>query len=71
MPKQIFDMERFLELSEDALECRVKRLSGEVKLKLRTSKYLYTLITDPQQAESILQQIKCQVVEARPEKEEI
>ena len=70
MPKQIFDVEKFLELSEDAVECRVKRLSGEVKLKLRTRKYLYTLITDPQQAETVLQQVKCQVVEARPETEE-
>lgn len=70
MPKQIFDVEQFVELSEDAEECRVKRMSGEVKLKLRTSRYLYTLITDPQQAETILQQIRCQVVEARPETEE-
>jgi hypothetical protein len=70
MPKQIFDAERFLELSEDAVECRVKRMTSEVKLKLRTRRYLYTLITDPQQAETILQQVKCQIVEARPEEVE-
>jgi hypothetical protein len=70
MPKQIFDVEKFLELTEDAEECRVKRMSGEVKLKLRTRKYLYTFITDPQQAETILQQVKCQIVEARPQTEE-
>ncbi|MCF2135833.1 MAG: 60S ribosomal protein L38 [Candidatus Thorarchaeota archaeon] len=70
MPKQIYDTEKFLEMSEDAVECRVKRGSDKVKLKLRTKRYLYTLIVDPQEAETILQRIKCQVVEARPTKEE-
>ncbi len=70
MPKQIFDSEKFLEMSEDAIECRVKRGGDKVKLKLRTKRYLYTLIVEPQEAESIIQRIKCQVVEARPTKEE-
>ncbi len=67
MPKQIYDVEKFLEMSEDAEECRVKRGKDQVKLKLRTRSYLYTLIVEPQKAEEILQQVKCQVVEARPE----
>jgi len=66
MPKQIDDAEKFLEMSEDAEECRVKRGTNQVKLKLRTKKYLYTLIVEPQEAETILERIKCQVVEARP-----
>ena len=70
MPKQIYDVEKFLEMTEDAQECRVKRGSGEVKLKLRTAKYLYTIILEPQQAEEVLTRVKCQIVEARPEPEE-
>ena len=70
MPKQIHDVEKFLEMSEDAVECRVKRGGENVKLKLRTSKYLYTIILEPQEAEAVLQQVKCQIVEARPEAEE-
>lgn len=69
MPKQIYDAEKFIEMSEDATECRVKRGSDQVKLKLRTPRYLYTLVAKPQQAEDILQNIRCQVVEARPSEE--
>ena len=65
MPKQIYDVDKFLEMSEDAEECRVKRGKDQVKLKLRTKGYLYTLIVEPQKAEEVLQQVKCQVVEAR------
>ncbi|TFF92389.1 50S ribosomal protein L38e [Candidatus Thorarchaeota archaeon] len=71
MPKQIYDVEKFLEMSEDATECRVKRGSDQVKLKLRTSRYLYTLILEPQEAEAVIEQVKCQIVEARPEPEDI
>jgi hypothetical protein len=70
MPRQITDVAKFLEMTESATECRVKRSSDQVKLKLRTGKYLYTLIVEPQQAETILQQVKCQVVEAKPKAEE-
>ncbi|MFW9768058.1 MAG: 50S ribosomal protein L38e [Candidatus Thorarchaeota archaeon] len=65
MPKQIYDVDKFLEMSEDAEECRVKRGTDQVKLKLRTKKYLYTMVVEPQKAEEIIQQVKCQVVEAR------
>ena len=70
MPKQIYDVEKFLEMTEDAEECRVKRRSDNVQLKLRTAKYLYTIILEPQKAEEVLQQVKCQIVEARTEEEE-
>ncbi len=71
MPKQMYDADQFLEMSEDAIECRVKRESNRVKLKLRTSKYLYTIILEPQKAEKVLENISCQIVEARPKTEEI
>ncbi len=70
MPKQIYDVEKFLEMTEDAEECRVKRSSDNVKLKLRTTRYLYTIVLEPQKAEEVLQRVQCQVVEARAEKEE-
>jgi len=71
MPKQIFDQDKFLELSDKASECRVKRLPDKVKLKLRTDRYLYTLVTNTADAEAILEQVRCRVVEARPGAEEI
>ncbi|MFX0106878.1 MAG: 50S ribosomal protein L38e [Candidatus Hodarchaeota archaeon] len=70
MPKQITDVEKFLDMTEDAEECRVKRGSDHVKLKLRTKRYLYTITLEPQEAETVLQQVKCQIVEARPESRE-
>ncbi len=70
MPKQIYDVEKFLEMTEDAEECRVKRGTDNVKLKLRTAKYLYTIILEPQKAEDVLSRVKCTVVEARPKSEE-
>ena len=70
MPKQIYDVEKFLEMTEDAEECRVKRSSENVKLKLRTARYLYTIVLEPQKAEEVLQQVKCQIVEARATTEE-
>ncbi|MFW9918664.1 MAG: 50S ribosomal protein L38e [Candidatus Thorarchaeota archaeon] len=70
MPKQIYDVEKFLEMTEDAVECRIKRGSDHVKYKLRTAKYLYTIILEPQKAEEIRSRIKCNVVEARPKAEE-
>jgi large subunit ribosomal protein L38e len=71
MPKQIHDIDKFLEMTEDAEECRVKRGKDQVKLKLRTRKYLYTLIVEPQKAEEILQQVKCKAVEGRTGEEEV
>ncbi|MHA1742246.1 MAG: hypothetical protein ACTSVD_09165 [Candidatus Thorarchaeota archaeon] len=69
MPRQIYDVDKFLEMSENAVECRVKRGGDKVKLKLRTKKYLYTLVLEPQEAEAVIQRVKCQVVEARPQTE--
>lgn len=63
MPREIFDENKFVELSEYAVHCRVKRLRDVVKLKLRTKKILYTYKTDPSTAERILRSITCDVIE--------
>ena len=63
MPREIFDEEKFIELSEFAVHCRVKRLKEVVKLKLRTKKVLYTFKTEPTTAERLLRTIPCDVIE--------
>jgi len=63
MPTEIFDIEKFIELSEKARYCIIKRLKDTVKLKLRTPKMLYTLKVDPAKAEEIIKQIKCEIRE--------
>lgn len=63
MPREIFDEEKFLELSERAYHCRVKRSTADVKLKLRTKKTLYTYKTDPDTAERLLKGINCEIIE--------
>jgi len=63
LPKEIVDEDKFLELSEYAVHCRVKRIKDIVKLKLRTKRYLYTYKTDPTSAERILRNIGCEIIE--------
>ena len=63
MPREIFDEEKFLELSEYAIHCRVKRLKEIIKLKLRTKKILYTFKADPASAERLLRNISCDIIE--------
>ncbi|MFX1374567.1 MAG: hypothetical protein ACFFA0_02035 [Promethearchaeota archaeon] len=63
MPREIFDEEEFIKLSEFAVHCRVKRLKDVVKLKLRTKKILYTLKTDPTTAERLIRSISCDIIE--------
>jgi len=64
MPTELKDADEFVKISERASECRVKRLSDIVRLKLRTSRQLYTIKVDPEKAAELLKQIRCQVVEA-------
>jgi len=64
MPSEIADTEEFVRISERATECRVKRLKDVVKLKLRTSRRLYTIRLDPAKAAEVLKQVKCEVIEA-------
>ena len=64
MPSEIANTDEFVRLSERASECRVKRLKDIVKLKLRTSKQLYTINLDPEKAAEVLKLVKCEVIEA-------
>jgi large subunit ribosomal protein L38e len=63
VPREIFDEEKFIEISEYAIHCRVKRLKDDVKLKLRTKKILFTYKTDPATAERLLRDISCDIIE--------
>lgn len=63
MPREIYNEEKFIEISEYAIHCRVKRLKDKVKLKLRTKKILYTYKTDPATAERLLRNISCDIIE--------
>jgi len=63
MPSEIFDPEKFVEMSGRAEYCAVKRLKDVVKLKLRTSKRLYTLKVEPARAEDIIKKLQCEIRE--------
>jgi ferritin-like protein len=63
MPTEIFDVEKFIQISERADYCAIKRLEEVVKLKLRTSKQLYTLKVKPAQAEEIIKKLRCEIRE--------
>ncbi|MFQ6065240.1 MAG: hypothetical protein ACE5L6_07170 [Candidatus Bathyarchaeia archaeon] len=63
MPQEIKDVEKFIEISDRAHYCDIKRVSRVVKLKLRTSGGLYTLKVDPDKAEEILKKLRCEVRE--------
>jgi len=63
MPTEIKDVDKFIQLSEHAAYCAIKRLPKTVKLKLRTSKLLYTLKTDPTKAEEIIKKLSCEIRE--------
>ncbi len=62
MPANI-DLTGFLKLAADAEVCRVKRLGEVVKLKIKTSKKLYTFEAEKAQAEEIIKKLKCEIVE--------
>jgi ferritin-like protein len=63
MPSEIFDPEKFVEISGRAEYCAVKRLKDIVKLKLRTTRRLYTLKTEPAKAEEIIKKLQCEIRE--------
>jgi large subunit ribosomal protein L38e len=63
LPTEIFDTEKFVQISERADYCAIKRLEKIVKLKLRTSKRLYTLKVRPSQAEEIIKKLRCEIRE--------
>jgi ferritin-like protein len=63
MPAEVFDVDEFVELSEKADYCAVKRLKEVVKLKLRAPRMLYTLKVDPSKAEEVFKKLKCEIKE--------
>ena len=63
MPSEIFDVEKFVEISGRADYCAVKRLKDVVKLKLRTPKRLYTLKVEPAKAEEVIKKLQCEIHE--------
>jgi hypothetical protein len=64
LPREIIDSDQFIELSKDAIECRIKVIGDDtVKFKLRTDKYLYTLKVEKAKAEEIKSKIGCSTVE--------
>jgi len=63
MPEEIFDVDKFIEISERAEYCNIKRLKKTVKLKLRTPRKLITLKVDPAKAEEIVKKLRCEIRE--------
>jgi hypothetical protein len=59
MPKEIFDVDEFLALTQGAPKCSVKRLSDVTKLKVRSGRYLYTIKLETSEAEGLLGRIQC------------
>lgn len=63
MPSEIFDIDKFIEISGRAEHCSVKRLKDTVKLKLRTPSKLYTLKVEPGKAEEVIHRLQCEIRE--------
>jgi len=63
MPEEVFDVDKFVQISERADYCDIKRLKRIVKLKLRTSRKLYTLKVDPTKAEEVVKKLRCEIRE--------
>ncbi len=64
MPKEITDESEFIEIAKTlASSCRIKRVEGMVKLKLRTPKHLYTFKTTAEKAESLLKSLEIEQIE--------
>ena len=63
MPVEVFDKEKFIELSEKATECTIKKNKDNTKLKLRTPRYLYTIKLDPSEADELADKLSCPTTE--------
>ena len=63
MPSEIFDVEKFVDMSANAKYCQVKRNKENVKLKLRTASKLYTLKVEPINSDEIIKKLKCEIQE--------
>jgi len=63
MPEEVFDVDKFVEISERAEYCNIKRLKRMVKLKLRTPRKLFTLKVNPTKAEEVVKKLRCEIRE--------
>lgn len=63
MPKEVFNKEEFVEFSKKASECIIKRNKENTKLKLRTPRYLYTIVIDSDEADDLISKLSCPTVE--------
>jgi ferritin-like protein len=63
MPSETFDIDKFIEISERAEYCAIKRSKDWVKLKLRTPRRLYTLKAEPAKAEEIIKKLQTEIRE--------
>ncbi len=63
MPEEIKDVTRFIELSEKAETCDVKKSKNVIKLKLRMKRRLCTLKVDPKKFDEVKAKIKCKITE--------
>jgi len=63
LPIEVFDKDEFVELSGKAAECRIKRNPDNVKLKLSTSRRLYTLKLEPGDEAEVISRLRCPTVE--------
>jgi hypothetical protein len=59
MPKEVFDVDEFLALTQGASKCTVKKLNDVTKIKVRSGRYLYTIQLETSEAEGLLGQIQC------------
>ena len=58
MPREVFSPEEILELAKGAKEVRIVRRGDKVKIKARRSRYLYTYVASPEEAEDIIKKIR-------------
>jgi hypothetical protein len=63
LPEEVFEVDKFISLSERAECCIVKRLSKTVKLKIRTPGKLFTMKIDPESVEGVIKKLRCEIVE--------
>ena len=63
MPSEVFDVDKFVEMSANAKYCLVKRNKENIILKLRTPSKLYTLKVDLINSDEIIKKLKCEIKE--------
>lgn len=64
MPVEIYDKNKFIEISSRAEVCRVVKKEKEniAKVKARTKRYLYTIKIPINELDEFLKQLKCKEI---------